>query len=168
MRTAAAGIWVHESHTVPGIRWRDPDRWSDDIGHDCRVAPPVTRSDAVAGKSRQLPMNAVRFLWPERKRRLLFELVMQRGKGRRGSVFAWKRSTQKDREREVAVAAKKKLGHEILLCYYVRNNMDWMDNCIEAQWGLYIKYMRETLDYTITIIPLTIIPLTGGSTRKCI
>jgi hypothetical protein len=23
-----------------------------------------------------------------------------------------------------------------------------MDNCIEAQWELYIEYMRETLDYT--------------------
>jgi hypothetical protein len=32
--------------------------------------------------------------------------------------------------------------------------------CIEAQWGLYIEYMRETIDYTITIIPLTTIPLT--------
>jgi hypothetical protein len=30
-----------------------------------------------------------------------------------------------------------------------------MDDCIEAQWGLYIGYMRETLNYTITIIPLT-------------
>jgi hypothetical protein len=28
-----------------------------------------------------------------------------------------------------------------------------MDDYIEAQWGLYIGYMRETLDYTITIIP---------------
>jgi hypothetical protein len=37
-----------------------------------------------------------------------------------------------------------------------------MDDCIEAQWGLYIdiEYMRENIDYTITIIPLTIIPLT--------
>jgi hypothetical protein len=35
-----------------------------------------------------------------------------------------------------------------------------MDNYIEAQWELYIEYMRETLDYNITIIPLTIIPLT--------
>jgi hypothetical protein len=24
---------------------------------------------------------------------------------------------------------------------------------IEAQWGLYIEYMRETLDYNIIIIP---------------
>jgi hypothetical protein len=45
----------------------------------------------------------------------------------------------------------------------VRNNMHWMDNCIEAQWGLYIEYMRETLDYTITIIPLTIKTLTTPS-----
>jgi hypothetical protein len=30
-----------------------------------------------------------------------------------------------------------------------------MDDCIEAQWGLYIEYMRETLDYNIIIIPLT-------------
>jgi hypothetical protein len=30
-----------------------------------------------------------------------------------------------------------------------------MDDCIEAQWGLYIEYMRETLDYNIAIIPLT-------------
>jgi hypothetical protein len=35
-----------------------------------------------------------------------------------------------------------------------------MDDCIESQWRLYIKYMRETLDYNITLIPLTIIPLT--------
>jgi hypothetical protein len=28
-------------------------------------------------------------------------------------------------------------------------------NCIEAQWGLYKEYMRETLDYNITIIPLS-------------
>jgi hypothetical protein len=42
-----------------------------------------------------------------------------------------------------------------------RNNMDWMDDCIEVQCGLlYIEYMRETLDYNITIIPLTITPLT--------
>jgi hypothetical protein len=34
-----------------------------------------------------------------------------------------------------------------------------MDDCIGAQWGLYIGYIRETLDYTITIMPLTIIPL---------
>jgi hypothetical protein len=34
-----------------------------------------------------------------------------------------------------------------------------MDDCIEAQWGLYIGYMRKTLEYNITIIPLTIIPL---------
>jgi hypothetical protein len=38
-----------------------------------------------------------------------------------------------------------------------------MDDCIEAQWGLYIGYMKETLDYTITIMPLTIIPLTFRS-----
>jgi hypothetical protein len=31
-----------------------------------------------------------------------------------------------------------------------------MDDCIEAQWGVYIEYMRETLDYSITLIPLTI------------
>jgi hypothetical protein len=41
-----------------------------------------------------------------------------------------------------------------------------MDDYIEAQWGLYIGYMRETLDYTITIIPLTIIPLTTSSSKK--
>jgi hypothetical protein len=35
-----------------------------------------------------------------------------------------------------------------------------MDDYIEAQWGLYIEYRREILDYTITIMPLTIIPLT--------
>jgi hypothetical protein len=35
-----------------------------------------------------------------------------------------------------------------------------MDDCIKAQWVLYIGYMRETLDYNITIITLTIIPLT--------
>jgi hypothetical protein len=35
-----------------------------------------------------------------------------------------------------------------------------MDDYIEAQWGLYIEYMRQTLDYNITIITLTIIPLT--------
>jgi hypothetical protein len=35
-----------------------------------------------------------------------------------------------------------------------------MDNCIEAQLGLYIEYMRETIDYNITLKPLTIIPLT--------
>jgi hypothetical protein len=35
-----------------------------------------------------------------------------------------------------------------------------MDDCIEAQWELYIEYMKETLDCNITIIPLTIIPLT--------
>jgi hypothetical protein len=35
-----------------------------------------------------------------------------------------------------------------------------MDDCIEAQWGLYIEYMRKTLDYNITIIPLTIISIT--------
>jgi hypothetical protein len=35
-----------------------------------------------------------------------------------------------------------------------------MDDCIEAQWGLIIGYMRETLDYNITLITLTIIPLT--------
>jgi hypothetical protein len=29
-----------------------------------------------------------------------------------------------------------------------------------GNWGLYIEYMRETLDYIITIMPLTIIPLT--------
>jgi hypothetical protein len=29
-----------------------------------------------------------------------------------------------------------------------------MDDYIETQWGLYIEYMRETLDYNITIIPL--------------
>jgi hypothetical protein len=34
-----------------------------------------------------------------------------------------------------------------------------MDDCIEVQWGLYIGYMRETLNYNITIITLTIIPL---------
>jgi hypothetical protein len=34
-----------------------------------------------------------------------------------------------------------------------------MDDCIEAQWGLYIGYMRKTLDYNIIIITLTIIPL---------
>jgi hypothetical protein len=38
--------------------------------------------------------------------------------------------------------------------------MDRMDDCIKAQWKLYIEYMRETLDYNITIIPFTIIPLT--------
>jgi hypothetical protein len=37
---------------------------------------------------------------------------------------------------------------------------DCMDSCIEAQWKLYIGYMKETLDYNITIITLTIIPLT--------
>jgi hypothetical protein len=31
-----------------------------------------------------------------------------------------------------------------------------MDDYIEAQGGLYIEYMRETLDYTITAMPLTI------------
>jgi hypothetical protein len=36
----------------------------------------------------------------------------------------------------------------------------WIDDCIEAQWGLYIGYMKETLNYNITIITLTIIPLT--------
>jgi hypothetical protein len=35
-----------------------------------------------------------------------------------------------------------------------------MDDCIEAQWELYIGYMRETLDYNITLITLIIIPLT--------
>jgi hypothetical protein len=35
-----------------------------------------------------------------------------------------------------------------------------MDDCIEAQCELYIGYMRETLDYNIRIITLTIIPLT--------
>jgi hypothetical protein len=43
-----------------------------------------------------------------------------------------------------------------------------MDDYILAQWGLYIGYMRETLDYTITIIPLTIIPLTTSSSKKII
>jgi hypothetical protein len=38
--------------------------------------------------------------------------------------------------------------------------MDRMDDCIKAQWKLYREYMRETLDYNITIIPFTIIPLT--------
>jgi hypothetical protein len=41
-----------------------------------------------------------------------------------------------------------------------------MDNCIEAQWGLYIGYMKETLDYNITIITLTIIPLTPPQTQR--
>jgi hypothetical protein len=35
-----------------------------------------------------------------------------------------------------------------------------MEDYIEAQWGLYIEYMKKTLDYTITIMHLTIIPLT--------
>jgi hypothetical protein len=56
-----------------------------------------------------------------------------------------------------------------LIMKTVRNNMDCMDNCIEAQWGLYIKYMRETLDYNISIKPLTIIPLTPPQMqRRCI
>jgi hypothetical protein len=38
-----------------------------------------------------------------------------------------------------------------------------MDSCIEAQWGLYLEYMREAIDYNITIIPLIIIPLTAPS-----
>jgi hypothetical protein len=38
-----------------------------------------------------------------------------------------------------------------------------MNYCIEAQWRLYIGYMRETLDYTITIRLLTIISLTFRS-----
>jgi hypothetical protein len=38
-----------------------------------------------------------------------------------------------------------------------------MDDCIEAQWELYIGYMRESLDYTIIIMPLTIIPITFQS-----
>jgi hypothetical protein len=42
-----------------------------------------------------------------------------------------------------------------------------MDDCIEAQWELYIEYMRKTLDYNITLIPLTIIPLTPLSPLKC-
>jgi hypothetical protein len=41
-----------------------------------------------------------------------------------------------------------------------------MDNCIEAQWGLYIGYMKETLDYNIIIITLTIIPLTPPLKRN--
>jgi hypothetical protein len=51
------------------------------------------------------------------------------------------------------------------LWFHVRNNMDWMDDYIEAQWGLYIGYMRETLNYTITIIPSTIIPLTASFSK---
>jgi hypothetical protein len=35
-----------------------------------------------------------------------------------------------------------------------------MDDCIEAQWELYIGYMKKIRDYAITIMPLTIIPLT--------
>jgi hypothetical protein len=35
-----------------------------------------------------------------------------------------------------------------------------MDDYMEAQCGLYGYDTRETRDYTITIIPLTIIPLT--------
>jgi hypothetical protein len=38
-----------------------------------------------------------------------------------------------------------------------------MDDCIEAQWRLYIGFMRKTIDYNITIIILTIIPLTPPS-----
>jgi hypothetical protein len=30
-----------------------------------------------------------------------------------------------------------------------------MNDCIGAQWVLYIEYIRKTLDYTIKIIPLT-------------
>jgi hypothetical protein len=40
--------------------------------------------------------------------------------------------------------------------------MDSMDNYIEAQWGLYIEYMREILDYNITLIPLTLLRLTAA------
>jgi hypothetical protein len=40
-----------------------------------------------------------------------------------------------------------------------------MDDCIEAQWELYIGSMRKTLDYNITIKPLTIIPLTVKCTH---
>jgi hypothetical protein len=32
---------------------------------------------------------------------------------------------------------------------------DWID-CIEAQWELYIGYMRETLDYNITLDSCTL------------
>jgi hypothetical protein len=42
----------------------------------------------------------------------------------------------------------------------VGNNMDWKNDYINAQWD-YIDYMRETLDYNITLIPLTIIPITA-------
>jgi hypothetical protein len=42
----------------------------------------------------------------------------------------------------------------------VRNKRDGMEDYSEVQWGLYRGYMRETLDYTIAIIPLTIIPVT--------
>jgi hypothetical protein len=31
---------------------------------------------------------------------------------------------------------------------------------IEVKWGLYIGYVRETLDYNIIIIILTIVPFT--------
>jgi hypothetical protein len=37
---------------------------------------------------------------------------------------------------------------------------------LEAQWGLYIEYIRETLDYNITLIPLTIIPLTSPQMQR--
>jgi hypothetical protein len=39
-----------------------------------------------------------------------------------------------------------------------------MEEYIKAQWGLYIEYMREILDYNIIIIPMTIIPLTVALT----
>jgi hypothetical protein len=38
-----------------------------------------------------------------------------------------------------------------------------MDDYIEDQCGLYIKYTRKTIEYNITLIPLTIIPLTVNS-----